>query len=398
MRLLALLPSLPFPPNNGQKHRFSHLLRDVARHEEVALLCFADEHDRRRYGGEYDREFAALRIVPIAVSTPAARASSWLRLEPSDVRHFESAEMQAAVADTVRRFRPDVILCGDPALTRYVLPYPGIPRALDYVCEFQLQARRMQDVAEGAAKALWALRRRKFAWFLRRIEGVYDLCFLNSQEDLDSLREAWPRTRLEVVANGLPLGEYPLQLAEPVPGRLIYPGSVTYPPNLDAVRFFAERILPLVREAVPGAELWVTGAAPSEDARPAADGIVYTGYLPDVRRAIAAAWACVVPLRLGAGGARLKVLESLALGTPMVATAIGYEGVAITDGVDILAAETPEEFARQTVAVLGSPALRQRLSLAGRALVERRYDVELLGARYRGLLHGLVAGPLGKTA
>jgi glycosyltransferase involved in cell wall biosynthesis len=256
----------------------------------------------------------------------------------------------------------------------------------------------MQDVAEGAAKALWALRRRKFAWFLRRIEGIYDLCFLNSQEDLDSLREAWPRAHLEVVANGLPLGDYPLHLAEPVPGRLIYPGSVTYPPNLDAVRFFAERILPLVRAAVPGVELQVTGAAPSGDARPAADGLVYTGYLPDVRRAIAAAWACVVPLRLGAGGARLKVLESLALGTPMVATAIGYEGVAITDGIDILAAETPEEFARQTIAVLGSPELRQRLSLAGRALVERRYDVERLGAHYRGLLHGLVAGPLGKTA
>jgi glycosyltransferase involved in cell wall biosynthesis len=398
MRVLAILPSLPFPANNGQKHRFSQLLRELARHEEVAILCFADARDRARYGGEHDALFAALRIVPIAASTPAARASSWLSFEPSEVRHYDSAEMRSAVAEAHAGFRPDVVLCGDPALTQYLLPYPRTPRALDYVCEFQLQARRMQDLARGPAKALWAMRRRKFARFLRRIERVYDLCFLNSQEDLDSLRAAWPAVELEVIANGLALAEYPLGLAEPVADRLIYPGSTTYPPNLDAVGFFAGRILPRIRAEAPGAELHVTGAAPPEDARPRADGLVYTGHLPDVRRAIAAAWTCVVPLRLGAGGARLKVLEAMALGTPMVATAIGYEGVAVTDGVDILAAEEPEDFARKTVALLRSPALRQLLAAGGRALVERRYDVAVLGARYRERLRGLRAAPRAEAA
>lgn len=398
MRILALLPCLPFPANNGQKHRFSQLLRDLALHDEVALLCFADEADRRRYSGEHDRLFATLKTVPLSARTPADRAASWLSFDPSDVRHFESPTMAKLVDEEHARLRPDVLLVGDPALTRYVLPHRDTPRVLDYVCEFLLQARRMQDLAQGPAKALWALRRRKYAWFLRRIARVYDLCLLNSQEDLDSLRAAWPDRRLEVVANGLALDEYPFGLEPAVANRLIYPGSTTYPPNLDAVRFFAEKIMPLVRAEIPEAELQVTGAAPPADMRPRGEGIVYTGHLSDVRRAIAGAWACVVPLRLGAGGARLKVLEALALGTPVVATAVGYEGVAVTDDVDILAAEEPAEFARRTVEVLRSPAKRARLAAAGRQLIESRYDVRVLGKRYRSLLHEVAATPRASAA
>lgn len=268
MRVLAILPSLPFPADNGQKHRFSHLLRDLARHEEVALVCFADEIEKRRYQGEHEKLFAELRLVPIASTTPVARALSWCSPEPSEVRHFASAAMEEAVADMVRRFRPDVLLTGDPALTRYVLPYEGTPRVLDYVCEALLQARRLQDLAQEPLRTLWGLRRRKFARFLRGIAGVYDLCLLNSQEDLDSLREVWPHANLAVIANGLPLDEYSRIVETPVPNRLIYPGSVAYQPNFDAVEFFAQRILPQVRAAVPEAEFHVTGAIPPENARP----------------------------------------------------------------------------------------------------------------------------------
>lgn len=398
MRVLAILPSLPFPADTGQKHRFSHLLRNLARHEEVALICFADDTERKRYGGEHDRLFAELRLVSIGSTTPAARATAWLSPEPSEVRHFASPAMDAAVRESMSRFKPDVILCGDPALTRYVLPYRETPKALDYVCEVLLQARRMEALAQGMSKPLWALRRHKFARFLRQIAGVYDLCFLNSQEDLDSLREVWPHANLTVIANGLPLAEYPLDLEAPVPNRLIYPGSVTYQPNFDAVKFFMERIMPQIRAAVPQAELWVTGAAPPEGERPQGDGLVFTGYLKDVRRTISSAWACVVPLRLGAGGARLKVLESLALGTPMVATAIGYEGVAVSDGVDILAADDPDSFARKTIDLLRSPAQRRLLSAGGRSLIERNYDVETLGARYRQMLSDLATTTVTRRA
>ena len=112
--------------------------------------------------------------------------------------------------------------------------------------------------------------------------------------------------------------------------------------------------------------------------------------MPDVRPVIAGAWMSPVPLRAGAGGTRFKVLEALALGTPMVSTGIGSEGVAVTHGLNILLAEEPVRFAAETVTLLRSAALRAQLAAAGRRLVQERYDWEVLGARLAALAAELV--------
>ena len=135
----------------------------------------------------------------------------------------------------------------------------------------------------------------------------------------------------------------------------------------------------------------VTGAIPADGSAPQGHNVVYTGRVPDVRPLIAAAWICVVPLRSGAGGTRFKLLESMALGTPLVSTRIGAEGIDGTDGSDILIADTPEQFAASTIAVLNSTDLRQQLSAAGRRSIEQRFDWNVLGARVTAMLETLIA-------
>ena len=106
------------------------------------------------------------------------------------------------------------------------------------------------------------------------------------------------------------------------------------------------------------------------------------GRVPDVRAEIAAAWATVVPLRLGAGGARFKVIESLALGTPLVGTAVGIEGLQLADGTEYLHAETPGEIAAACLRLLSDRGLRDRIAAAGRRRMELSYDWRVL---YRAL-------------
>jgi polysaccharide biosynthesis protein PslH len=115
-------------------------------------------------------------------------------------------------------------------------------------------------------------------------------------------------------------------------------------------------------------------------------GVQLTGYLADVRPTIAESWVSLVPLRQG-GGTRLKILEAMALGTPVVSTSKGAEGLETNHGENILLADTAAEFAQRTIELLRSPELRARLVAGGRRLVESRYDWRVVGADLRQVVN-----------
>jgi glycosyltransferase involved in cell wall biosynthesis len=174
-----------------------------------------------------------------------------------------------------------------------------------------------------------------------------------------------------------------------------------YPPNIDAAAWFCEAILPAVRARLPGFEFRIVGRDPTPQVRALArrPGVVVTGEVPEIAPHLADCLALVVPLRAG-GGTRLKILEALALGRPVVATPLGAEGLGLADGETVLLAETAAQFADRLAALAGSPALRERLARQGRALVEARYDwrhcLSGLDRLYERLLNG--ASPLAKRA
>ncbi len=383
MRILILLPNQPFPPTTGQTHRYAHLARYLACHDEVSVLCFSDAAGRARLDPTLTDRFSDIQLIDIESIAPKGSLRDRLRLAPSEVGYYESEEMRARLQQMIDRHQPELILVGDPVLTPYIAALRGPRKVLDYVCETLLQLERMRALAPLSGKPAWTLRRWKFARFLRQIADVYDLCILNSDEDYESLVRVWPSERIRVITNGLDPTDYPLGLAEPVAGRMVYPGSVEYPPNRDAVAWFIESCLPAIRREVPEAHLIVTGPVPEDGSEPRGEGVSYSGYLDDVKPMIASAWLNVIPLRLGAGGARFKVLESLALGTPMVSTAIGFEGLAVSDGENILQAEDAPTITRRCIEVLQSPELRQRIASGGRSLFERRYTWDILGGEIR---------------
>ncbi len=375
MRLLVLLPCQPFPAYNGQTHRLALVARSLAERHHVALAALVEPGQKAEIDAATRALFAEIALAPLEPPAPGLSEALGQRLSsnPADVYRFRSDAMAAHVAGLVARHDPEAILVGDPALTPYVEGLAGRALVLDYVCEVTLQLERIAALAGPIERPLWSLRRAKYARFLKRIEPLYDAAFLNSREDVEALARIWPRAKLLHVANGLDLTAYPLGLAAPVADRLIYPGSIGYPPNRDAVAWFAAEVLPLIRAERPEVTLRVTGAVPP-GTEIEAPGVVLTGRVEDVRLEIAAATATVVPLRLGAGGARFKVIESMALGTPLVGTAVGIEGLELTDGTDYLAAETAADFAAATLRLLGDPALSARIAAGGRRRMERDYD------------------------
>jgi len=176
-----------------------------------------------------------------------------------------------------------------------------------------------------------------------------------------------------VVPNTVAAPAGPATVSGRHPHRLLLTGTFSYPPNIEAARELVGAILPLVRSEVPDATVELVGREPGRDVTAlAGPATVVVGPVPDMAPHLAHASVLVVPLRSG-GGTRLKILEAMAAGLPVVSTAKGVEGIAATPGEHLLIAETSEEIAAAVVRLCRQPALGLRLATAARSLVDDRY-------------------------
>jgi glycosyltransferase involved in cell wall biosynthesis len=177
-----------------------------------------------------------------------------------------------------------------------------------------------------------------------------------------------------VIPNGVDIQKYQPLPAEVTSPTLLFIGNMGYPPCVDAVVYFCREIFPQIQRTVSGVKLWIVGRNPrSEVVKLNSDRVHVTGQVEDVIPYYRKGAVCVVPLRAG-GGTRLKILEAMALGRPVVSTTIGCEGLDVIDGEHLFIADKPVQFAEKTKRLLTDRQLYQQISTRGRQLVEARYD------------------------
>jgi glycosyltransferase involved in cell wall biosynthesis len=164
-----------------------------------------------------------------------------------------------------------------------------------------------------------------------------------------------------------------------------------YPPCVDAVLYFCREIFPRIRRTLGTAELWIVGRDPRPEVMQLnGDGVHVTGRVDEVIPYYQQSAVSVVPLRAG-GGTRLKILEAMALGRPVVSTTIGCEGLEVVDGEHLLIADNCEQFAEKTVRLLTDRQIYQHISTNGRQLVEARYDWDKIAGRLMEVYAELIA-------
>ncbi|WP_026369862.1 glycosyltransferase family 4 protein [Kallotenue papyrolyticum] len=393
MRILALSSWWPEPADNGARLRINHLLRALARTHEVHLLALAQEpvtpmqHARM---AELCASVAAVQQRRWTPSNGALLASIWRR-DPQSVRATYSDEFAALTQQRAAAIDPDLVIAFQLAAAPYALLAPDVPRIFEEV-ETTVLWEQFRHERNPRRRVRAYLTWSKHQSYLRRLLAQFDACTVVSAPERRLVEAIAGNTiHLAVVPNGATISERADAHASPEPDTLIYPGALSYDANYDAVAYFAREILPLLRALRPNVRLRVTGKTePAQRAALGAPGIEWTGYVADIRGLIARSWAEVVPLRRG-GGTRLKVLEALAIGTPVVATSKGVEGLAVQPGRHTLIADTPVEFARATASLLCQPQLRADLAVAGRELVRQQYDWRVIGARFEGLAREVAA-------
>jgi glycosyltransferase involved in cell wall biosynthesis len=235
--------------------------------------------------------------------------------------------------------------------------------------------------------------------YLSNLVPDFNACTVVSEPEHRRLTQIVPGyAPITIIPNGVDAAHYDEIAAEiaaePQPDTLIYSGSLTYHANFDAVEFFLCGVFPLIQAQRPNVKLFVTGKLDgvSIDSLPHDSGVTFTGYLDDVRPLVANSWISIVPLRVG-GGTRLKILESLALGTPVVSTSKGAEGLDLASGRDILIADKPTDFAAAVLRLLQDASLRGALGKNGRLAVTRKYDWGTIGGQFCDLIENVSTRP-----
>ena len=370
--ILMLAGETPLPPNSGLRQRVLHLARALGAAFELELVVLGDVPAGAG-------EPFALRGVPHQRSRRSALAASLLQ-------PYEAAKVRSTAA---RR----IVESGRWASVQVELPFIA-PSASHAQSPVVLDAHNVErDVLRGLARAdprplhraRWRWEARKTERLERSVVGAATAVCATSQEDAAVLEELGAR-RIVLVPNGVDCAGVPY--ARPGSGcELVYVGHYGYRPNLLAAVELVDEILPRVRAILPEATATLVGReAERRLGAKVGEAVRLAGDVPDVLPNLRSARALVLPLRSGSG-TRLKVLEALAAGVPVVSTALGVAGLGLRDGVEVLLGESPAELAEQALRVLSDDALAIRLSEEGRRLVAARYDWGVV-ARPLVELHG----------
>ena len=377
MNVLFLSRWFPYPVDNGSKMRIVNLIKHLAVRFKVDLISFATHPVEAGHLAEMRNYCNMVEYVFYRPFQPARLPAllGFFAAQPRSVKDTYSYEMQRVVEEAVKGRNYDVVIASQLDMAPYALLASRVPKILEEI-ELTTLYERSLEPANQIEKMRRQLMWRKWAAYVSGLLDAFDAgTVVSGQERERLLQTKQTGNPLEVFPNGVDLDFYKGDFGLPQPDSLVFSGAITYAANFDAVEYFLREIYPLVRRRRPLVKFSITGrleGAPV-DRLPVQEGVTFTGYLNDVRPAVASSWVNVVPLRIG-GGTRLKVLESLALGTPVVATQKGIEGLDLEDGRDYLSGEDPQSFAEAVLQVLESENLRNQLSVNGRLAVAAGYD------------------------
>jgi glycosyltransferase involved in cell wall biosynthesis len=373
LKVLFVCPWVPWPLDDGGRIRTYNLLRAVAPAAEVHLLAVR----------EPDGESAALAaLAPCCASVRVferTRPGLWTRWTWSKLeRWVHSPVLAAEVRAELATGSYDVAHLDELLLTRLPAGQGSTPivqhhHKIDSVLYARLGGRRVVTHFD-----LWKLRRLE-----RESARLWRHHVVCSAEDAAVLHARYPQLSCSAIPSGYDPEHFrPRDPApERAPATLLFLGSMSYGPNADAAARFVHEVLPALLRTHPTLELEIVGKAPSPEVRAlAGPNVRVVGAVPDVRPYLERATLMVVPLRIG-GGTRLKIVEAMAMGCPVVSTPVGAAGLDLVDREHLLLAEDSARFAARVAELIAEPELGQELAGKAREHVAARFTWHALGGR-----------------
>jgi glycosyltransferase involved in cell wall biosynthesis len=406
MKLLMLFcNNFPYPPSRGATEgRTFNLLKYLNQHHEVTLfarrianLTEAEVEELRAFTHELvlfpPREQFVKEKGALGLLKKGGRFFEGLvQSRPVSVLSYYSPEIQAKVDEYVEQGKCEAILCCQSISEVFIRP------------EYQDKVKTVVDIHSSAygwvrnhldaGAAEYPLRDWLYLPLLYRYEQKYCAKFTRlvatTPEDREQLQKISPRSQISIISNGVDLAMFPQRPQDPGGHKLIFIGAMSSTHNIDAARFFALEVFPLLKQKYPDVTLSLVGAKPVPEVLELGkrEGITVTGAVPSLVDYLHQATVCVVPLRVGLG-IKTKTLESMATGIPIVASDRGLEGLKVDgEGIPLraLRANRVEEYLAAISRLFADASLRAELSRNGRSMIESEYTWERAGQLYDQVL------------
>lgn len=385
MKILFLSRWFPYPPINGSTIRVYNLLRRLSQFHELTLISFADHHTIE-LPPQLKALCGSIHVVEYRPYNPSGLQAllGFFSTTPRAIVSTHEPRMAKCIQEEIHGAHYDLVIASELDTAAYSSTFTGVPGILD-----DLELGLYESAKRQARTSLQRLRHEltlvKLRHYVQDLLPRFSACTVVSEAEGSLLRRTLPTYKsVEVIPNCVSLADYGDVKAEPQPDTLIFTGSFRYSVNHDAMNWFLGEVYPLVQVKVPRVRMTITGDHANLPL-PRVGNVTLSGFVDDVRPVIASSWISLVPIRRG-GGTRLKILEAMALRTPVVATSKGAEGLEVRHDEHLLIADSPAEFAEAVVRLLKDLSLRERLTTNAYHLVSERYDSEVVVPRFLGLV------------
>lgn len=396
MKILMLTPYLPYPPSIGGQLRSYHLIKEMAKKNEITLVCFTREYNSPEHV-KHMEQFCKKVLV-------FRRGKAWtipniLRTGfssyPFLVSIYYSPEIRAKLEEEIRAGNYDLI----HAETFYVMPYLPKHDLPTVLAEQTIMSRVFEHYVEAEArwwmKPLLAIDVAKIRYWERYYWKRVSRLVAVSEEDAQIMQSQVNRDQVDVVPNGVGEDFESVKPQIHYNHTILYQGNYKWMQNWEAAQILAQDVFPLIKKEVKDAKLIINGQFPTPELkRMASADIAVLEHEDTDRKAVVNAYLkaglLVAPI-YGPGGTRLKILAAMASMVPVVTTPLGSEGYGATDGESILVGKTPKEIARQAIRVLKNKKLYEKIANNARKLVDTRFSwgpiAQKLESIYEEVIH-----------
>ena len=405
MNILWLKTELLHPVDKGGKIRSYNMLKALKRDCRITYLTLDDgtaDNTARELASEYCHDLVCVPHRRREKFTTGFYVELALNLAsdlPYAIKKYESPEMRDEIKRLLAAQRIDVLVCD------FLAPAVNVPPNLNcttVLFQHNVEAmiwKRHYEVQTAAARKAYLYRQwQKMRAFEAKACKLYDSVIAVSREDREQMQQEYGLENVFDVPTGVDTEYFrPRGKVATRPHHLVFTGSMDWLPNEDGIRYFTEQIMPRIKQSVPDVTLTVVGRDPYPSLVELSKhdpSVTVTGRVDDVRPYMEEAAVYIVPLRIG-GGTRLKIYEAMAMEKPVVSTTIGAEGLPVTNGEEIVLADTPESFAEAVVSLLQKENLAAEIGTRAAAKVRAEFGWESVADSFaaiceRAMLDGVV--------
>ena len=374
MKIFVLLPRIPFPLEKGDKLRAFNQIKQLAKRNEIVLCALNDnpkvnEQDAFRALQPYCQSISFIKISKLQILLGLVRA--FFKGLPLQTGYFYNRKAAKKINALIAKHQPDMLFGQLLRVAEYIR-YKNIPKTIDYQDIFSYGMKRRADIALFITRPIYNMEYRRLARYEAAIFDDFDVKTIISKPD----RALFPhekRDEILIIPNGVDHDFFKPQEREKR-YDLVFTGNMSYPPNVNAVEYLANEILPIVWKSRPETTLYIAGATPDPKVKKvASEKIIVSGWLDDIRDAYAQSRVFIAPMRIGTG-LQNKLLEAMSMRLPAITSSLANASLGAKPDEEILVGGNAEEMAQHITTLLTDKGKADRLAQAGFDFTNRVYD------------------------